>query len=186
MVVAVHVFNLNTQKAEAGGSLEFEASLVYRESSRKPDLQRETLSQKTKHQKNKNQHRALLGLQNKTVGFGIKCLFHRWHNLIIRRHKLIHTVCFLRKCSCIWKCLGMVGHQSNSFFSLHSYSKVLYSQAQQSTPSNSTPERQRQVGFGGVKPSLVYRASSKRTSGLFRETLSQKTQNQKDLSPIFY
>jgi hypothetical protein len=62
MVVAVHVFNLNTQKAEAGGSLEFEASLVYRESSRKPDLQRETLSQKTKHQKNKNQHRALLGL----------------------------------------------------------------------------------------------------------------------------
>ena len=45
-VVVVHAFNPSAQKAEAGKSLEFQASLVYRVSSRtaKARLHRETLS----------------------------------------------------------------------------------------------------------------------------------------------
>jgi hypothetical protein len=47
--MAVHAFNPNTWEAEAGGSLEFEASLVYRVSSRTARAtQRNPVSKKKK------------------------------------------------------------------------------------------------------------------------------------------
>jgi hypothetical protein len=53
--VVVHAFNPSTQEAEAGGSLEFEASLVYRVSSRTARAtQRNPVSKnKTKNNKKK-------------------------------------------------------------------------------------------------------------------------------------
>jgi hypothetical protein len=44
--VVTHTFNLSTREAEAGGLSEFKTSLVYRVSSRKAGLHRETLSLK--------------------------------------------------------------------------------------------------------------------------------------------
>jgi hypothetical protein len=47
--VVVHAFNPSTQEAEAGGFSEFEASLVYRVSSRIARATQRTLSRKKKY-----------------------------------------------------------------------------------------------------------------------------------------
>jgi hypothetical protein len=52
--VVAHAFDPSTWEAEAGGSLEFEASLVYRVSGQ-PRLLRETQSQRKKKKKKKKQ-----------------------------------------------------------------------------------------------------------------------------------
>jgi hypothetical protein len=50
--VVAHTFNPSTWEAEAGGSLEFEASLVYKVSSRTARaIQRNPVSKKTKKKK---------------------------------------------------------------------------------------------------------------------------------------
>lgn len=52
--VAAHTFNPRTLEAEAGGTLEFEANLVYRIVLEQPGLHREILSQKNQKTKKKN------------------------------------------------------------------------------------------------------------------------------------
>jgi hypothetical protein len=55
--VVAHTFNPSTWEAEAGGSLEFEASLVYKVSSRTARaIQRNPVSKKQQQQKNVNKH----------------------------------------------------------------------------------------------------------------------------------
>jgi hypothetical protein len=51
--VAAHTFNPRTLEAEAGGTLEFEANLVYRIVLEQPGLHREILSQKNQKTKKK-------------------------------------------------------------------------------------------------------------------------------------
>ena len=52
--VAAHTFNPRTLEAEAGGTLEFEANLVYRIVLEQPGLHREILSQKKPKNQKKN------------------------------------------------------------------------------------------------------------------------------------
>lgn len=81
VVVTAHAFNSTIWEAEVGRS-EFEASLVYRASSRIPGLYRETLPWKTnKNQNNKNWTKTLancfwlVGEMDSTGGF--MCVFYQ-------------------------------------------------------------------------------------------------------------
>jgi hypothetical protein len=65
--VVAHAFDPSTWEAEAGGSLEFEASLVYRVSGQ-PRLLRETQSQRKKKKKKKKNKMDKLGMSLVPVG----------------------------------------------------------------------------------------------------------------------
>jgi hypothetical protein len=73
--VVAHAFNLSTREAEAGGFLEFEASLVYRVSSRtaratqrnsvlKQTNKQTPTTKKTQEQKKKKKKKRLLAHKN--------------------------------------------------------------------------------------------------------------------------
>jgi hypothetical protein len=88
--VVAHAFNPSTREAEAGGSLEFEASLVYKVSSRTARArQRNPVSKNQKNQANKqikctHKFPIILGPVNLCV--------HNYEHALLPRHAPDHWV----------------------------------------------------------------------------------------------